>query len=454
MCEAVTLPNGVIGSGSFGVTTRVVLDGEVYVKKEFLSDIKGGILESLAEIDILFRANSDYLVKGIKIYPKGECGPHGAILMENMEGDISQLETFNGRPTETLKLLHDCLAGLVCLHSKGYVHCDIKPENILYKDYSGIRRYKLGDFGLALPIESYQYEEVGGRGTEIFLAPEVSNQRVISRKSDIWSLGVAIFSVFFADFFFLQEDLYYVRGRNLKNWQLGMISKLNSAFADFIGNSPRVNSFTSQERADLGILERVLQKMLVYSLDNRISSEEAYNMVANVYPFSSDPKVCFEDTVFKVNYISTPQNDDFYKQVFCIMFESVLGTMTQNQFWKLRVFSLAHSLFIMYMASINKDIDLEVTMEACMELAKKFFINNTRISYPDLSTEILITLGGKLYISPIFKDVRCAEEMVSRCKLGFEDPPKFFNKLYNKPFTNDNSNCLYDILTDVSYFDL
>lgn len=36
------------------------------------------------------------------------------------------------------------------LHSIGYVHCDIKPSNILYEGDKGIKVYRLIDFGLSM----------------------------------------------------------------------------------------------------------------------------------------------------------------------------------------------------------------------------------------------------------------------------------------------------------------
>ncbi|EXB54740.1 MAP kinase kinase kinase mkh1 [Morus notabilis] len=43
------------------------------------------------------------------------------------------------------------LKGLSCIHAKGIVHCDIKPDNILVFpcEHDGIYGLKISDFGLA-----------------------------------------------------------------------------------------------------------------------------------------------------------------------------------------------------------------------------------------------------------------------------------------------------------------
>ena len=59
--------------------------------------------------------------------------------------------------------------GLEELHSKGYLHRDIKMQNVMVKTENGEKVYKVGDFGFAK--KNSMRETV--LGTENFMSPEV-----------------------------------------------------------------------------------------------------------------------------------------------------------------------------------------------------------------------------------------------------------------------------------------
>ncbi|MFQ1270328.1 protein kinase domain-containing protein [Klebsiella pneumoniae] len=93
---------------------------------------------------------------------------------------------------DKIKVLKDVLNGLLFIHNKGYLHRDIKPQNIL-KFNNGT--YKLSDFGLAksmTPSKSQFVTRVG----EFYGSPEFFDYGVMahgySKQSDIYSIGVLI----------------------------------------------------------------------------------------------------------------------------------------------------------------------------------------------------------------------------------------------------------------------
>ncbi|EGC32178.1 hypothetical protein DICPUDRAFT_57246 [Dictyostelium purpureum] len=75
------------------------------------------------------------------------------------------------------------------LHSKDIVHCDLKPENLLYSDNSDQAIIKLCDFGLSqrCPAGNQLRSLVG---TLTYMAPEISNCTGYGKPVDLWSLGV------------------------------------------------------------------------------------------------------------------------------------------------------------------------------------------------------------------------------------------------------------------------
>lgn len=75
------------------------------------------------------------------------------------------------------------------LHGLGFVHCDLKPENLLIDEY---HRLKLTDFGLSRPIPTNieAYISAGKPfGTPGYMAPEVEVGKPFNWTIDYYALG-------------------------------------------------------------------------------------------------------------------------------------------------------------------------------------------------------------------------------------------------------------------------
>jgi len=98
------------------------------------------------------------------------------------------------RPASVAALLHPLLTALSYLHSRGVIHHDIKPENIII-DYTQ-NTLKLTDFGSAKLSTKAQEGAFGG--TLNYMAPEVlMNMRgahhVCGQAVDVWSVGIVAY---------------------------------------------------------------------------------------------------------------------------------------------------------------------------------------------------------------------------------------------------------------------
>jgi len=82
-------------------------------------------------------------------------------------------------------------AGLSYAHSKGVIHCDVKPGNVLI-DRTG--HIYLTDFGIARFTESPS-ATIAAIGTPSYMAPEQIRGDPLSRRTDIYSLGVLLFEM-------------------------------------------------------------------------------------------------------------------------------------------------------------------------------------------------------------------------------------------------------------------
>ena len=99
-------------------------------------------------------------------------------------------------PRWCLQHFDGLLKELASWHAQGVVHCDIKPENIVW--YEDEQRYALIDFGHAIRADEHALVR---RGTTSYTAPEAlgggaldhvpKGQRLATR-GDVWSLGLTL----------------------------------------------------------------------------------------------------------------------------------------------------------------------------------------------------------------------------------------------------------------------
>src|SRR5260364_70314 len=83
-------------------------------------------------------------------------------------------------------MLHDIVSNLYRIHSKGYLHRDLHPGNILLKE--NYEAY-ITDLGLSKPLDEKEQEE-RIHGVLPYISPELFQKKPYTEASDIYSFGV------------------------------------------------------------------------------------------------------------------------------------------------------------------------------------------------------------------------------------------------------------------------
>lgn len=93
---------------------------------------------------------------------------------------------------EVRRYTRGILRGLRCIHKNGFVHCDIKLQNILLGQDGAV---KIADFGLA---KKDGEEKVGCelRGTPLYMSPEMVAGGDQLSPADVWALGCLVAEMF------------------------------------------------------------------------------------------------------------------------------------------------------------------------------------------------------------------------------------------------------------------
>jgi len=220
----------VIGKGAFGEVRLVqkIDSGHIYAMKVLRKvDMveKGQLAHVRAERDILVEADHQWVVKmffsfqdPINLYLVMEFLPGGDVMTLLMKEDTLSEDVTQFYVAETALAID-------YIHSLGFIHRDIKPDNLLLDSKGHI---KLSDFGLCTGLKKSHRTEyyrdlamsnmstdkpVSARkraeswkasrrtlafstvGTPDYIAPEVFGQAGYDKSCDWWSLGVIMFEM-------------------------------------------------------------------------------------------------------------------------------------------------------------------------------------------------------------------------------------------------------------------
>ncbi|MEM7590474.1 MAG: serine/threonine-protein kinase, partial [Cyanobacteria bacterium P01_A01_bin.83] len=189
-----------VGRGQFGkVFVAIERSSGALVALKELNSQQLSTSSFLRELNFLFTLNHFNIVncRALEHYQNKRY-----IVMDYCEGGtLRDLLQYSPRLTldQSLKLVIDILSGLEFAHSKGIIHRDIKPDNILLKICDRSWTAHISDFGIAkLNQEINPHGVMGDTGSPAYMAPEQFYGQY-SYSCDLYALGIILYELVVGD---------------------------------------------------------------------------------------------------------------------------------------------------------------------------------------------------------------------------------------------------------------
>ncbi len=132
----------------------------------------------------------------IDIYDVGQDGDNYYFVMAYLPGaSLRQFISQQGRlsPAESLRILQQLAEALDYAHSKGLVHRDVKPANVMFDER---QQAVLTDFGIVKAAEESRLTGTGASiGTPHYMAPEQVQGTSVDARTDEYALGIIAFEM-------------------------------------------------------------------------------------------------------------------------------------------------------------------------------------------------------------------------------------------------------------------
>lgn len=271
-----------IGTGS---SSKVYLgiDGEkkYAIKRISLTNLSrksNGIMQLEREIRLMHIFNHSNILKIHEVLHSisnnyvylvlehAECGSIGSLIDKGYHFQLDSIRS----------IIKQISSALSYIHSKGYVHQDIKPANILLKSDGKVL---LADFGIGhsflsastvvgtpayqapeaivdnIDLDEYEYDEsfhTSNKEDESYEESAKEDEECPQLREEIWALGISLYQLIFNELPYTGENLYEI------------VSTIKS--------TPLVFPYDIDPE-----IEKLLRKMLAVDPQNRISLEDLMN---------------------------------------------------------------------------------------------------------------------------------------------------------------------------------
>ena len=220
----------------------------------------------------------------VSVYDVSRGGDMEYIVMELIDGiTLKQYMEKRGQLNwrESLHFITQIMRGLSHAHSRGIIHRDIKPQNIMVLRDGSV---KVADFGIACLADSAQTLTQEALGSVHYISPEQARGDRPDTRSDIYSSGVVLYEMLTGRLPFEGESAVSVAIQHLSSIPL----------------APREINPDIPEQ-----LELICMKAMAPDLEHRYQSADA--MIADLEAFRKNPEV---EMKFDLSDLRPEENDE------------------------------------------------------------------------------------------------------------------------------------------------
>ena len=207
----------------------------------------------------------------VSVYDVSRGGDTEYIVMELIDGiTLKQYMEKRGQLNwrETLHFITQIMRGLSHAHSRGIVHRDIKPQNVMVLRDGSV---KVADFGIACLENAAQTLTQEALGSVHYISPEQARGDRIDARSDIYSAGVVLYEMLTGRLPFEGDSAVSVAIQHLSSIPL----------------APREINPDIPEQ-----LELICMKAMAPDLERRYPSADA--MIADLEAFRKNPGISLD----------------------------------------------------------------------------------------------------------------------------------------------------------------
>ena len=244
-----------IGNGRFSKVYEAEYQGNKYaVRKSYKNKLEEGEDDEIKEylklsltrgLNILKQMSE--LENSVKLYYNYEDEENNIFILELCDTDLSKLlkekKTFTS--AEILSIMEGLNKSFKYMNDNNLVHRDIKPDNILIKYIDSSKTKFIPKLtGYMLSRELREGRANTFVGTPHYISPEILQEKEYDNKCDLYSIGVMMYNLYFGSF-------------------------------PFKGMKQEKDEPKSKVCEDK-VLDDLLNKLLVYDPEKRISWDEYY----------------------------------------------------------------------------------------------------------------------------------------------------------------------------------